>query len=79
MMINYPDYPLVQATKDNKLVLREAYQVKHVTIPAGFESDGLTLKLRVFRLVVARYSPRFMPFFFVKYCLRLSVHGAQGL
>ena len=65
MMTKYPQYPKVTATPNNKFVLVEPYQVKNIRIPSGYESDGLSLRLRVFRLIVSRYSPKFMPFFFI--------------
>ena len=58
-------YPIVTATKENKIKLVESYKVDRVVVPVGFESDGLTLKSRIFRLVVSKYSPKFMPFFIV--------------
>ena len=61
-MTSYPKYPKVMATATNKLVLVEPYQVKNIKIPSGYESDGLSLK---FRFIVSRYSPKFMPFFFI--------------
>ena len=65
MVVEYPKYPLVQSTKNNTFILSKAYNVKGITIPEGFESDGLTLKVRLLRLVVSKYSPKFMPFFFI--------------
>ena len=64
-MIKYPQYPKVTATPNNKFVLVEPYQVKNIKIPSGYKSDGLSLKFRVFRLIISRYSPKFMPFFFI--------------
>ena len=65
MVIEYPEYPLVQSTPNNTFILSRTYKVKGITIPKGFESDGLTLKIRLLRLIVSKYSPKFMPFFFV--------------
>jgi len=64
-LVMYPAYPVVQATSSNTFLLDKAYQVKNITIPKGFESDGLTLKTRILRLVVSKYSPKLMPFFFI--------------
>ena len=64
-MTRYPAYPKVIGTSNNKLVLVELYQVKNIKIPSGYESDGLSLKFRLFRLMISRYSPKFMPFFFI--------------
>ena len=64
-MIKYPQYPKVIGTSTNKFVLVEPYQVKNIKIPSGYESDGLTLKFRIFRLIISKYSPKFMPFFFI--------------
>lgn len=64
-VVRYPHYPIVYANTDNKFVLYAPYQVKNVRIPKGYKSDGLTLKSRLFRLVVSKYSPKFMPFFFI--------------
>lgn len=64
-MTSYPKYPQVVATPNNKFVLVEPYQVRNIKIPNGYESDGLSLRFRLFRLIVSRYSPKFMPFFFI--------------
>ena len=64
-MLVYPVYPKVTSSKDNKLVLVESYKVNGVIIPAGYVSDGLTLKSKLFRLLVSKYAPKFMPFFFL--------------
>jgi len=34
-------------------------------IPVGYESDGLILKVKLFRLIVSKYVPKFMLFFFM--------------
>ena len=65
MVVEYPEYPLVQSTPNNTFILSRTYKVKGITIPKGFESDGLTLKIRLLRLIVSKYSPKFMPFFFI--------------
>ena len=65
MVVKYPAYPLVIATSNNTFVLDKPYQVENVRIPAHYESDGLTLKIRLFRLIVSKYAPKFMPFFFI--------------
>lgn len=64
-IVRYPAYPLVVATSNNTFVLDKPYQVKNIRIPANYESDGLSMKFKVFRLIVSRYSPKFMPFFFI--------------
>jgi len=64
-MRKYPQYPIVTATTLNTFVLEENYVVKNIRIHTGYESDGLSLKFRFFRLIVSRYAPKFMPFFFV--------------
>ena len=64
-MTKYPEYPKVVGTSDNKLVLIEPYQVKNIRIPSGYKSDGLSLRFRLFRLIISKYSPKFMPFFFI--------------
>jgi hypothetical protein len=64
-MTKYPQYPKVIGTSDNKFVLVGPYQVKNIRIPSGYESDGLSLRFRPFRLIISRYSPKFMPFFFI--------------
>ena len=64
-IIEYPSYPTVCATSKNTFVLDKAYKVKNISIPIGYESDGLSLKFKLFRLVVSKYSPKFMPFFFI--------------
>lgn len=49
---------------DNKVELLADYTYKDVTVPRGFVSDGLTIPL-IFRLVVNKYSPRYLPCAFV--------------
>ena len=61
----YPAYPVVQATSSNTFLLDKAYRIKGIEIPQGFESDGLTLKIRILRLIVSKYAPKLMPFFFI--------------
>ena len=63
--IKYPAYPSVVATSRNTFVLNKPYQVKNIHIPLGYESDGLSLKVKIFRLIVSKYAPKFMPFFFI--------------
>ena len=65
MVRTYPAYPIVCATHKNTFVLDKVYKVKNITIPIGYESDGLSLKFKLFRLIVSKYSPKFMPFFFI--------------
>jgi len=65
MVRRYPEYPTVCATSKNTFVLDKPYQIKNIRIHTGYESDGLTLKFRIFRLIVSRYAPKFMPFFFL--------------
>lgn len=65
MKTTYPAYPTVKATYRNTFVLESPYQVGNILIPAGYESDGLSLQFRIFRLVVSKYAPKFMPFFFI--------------
>lgn len=57
-------YPKLIATPNDTFKLTEDYTIEGITIPSKhFETDGLTLKLRVLRLVVDKYSPKFSPFF----------------
>ena len=58
-------YPKYQGTKENTLVLTEDYLIQGIVIPSGFESDGLTLKIRFLSVVVDKYAPKFSPFFFL--------------
>ncbi len=58
-------YPKVKATKNNTFELLEDYTIIGVTIPRGFTSDGLTLKVKLLRLIVNKYEPRFQPFYFL--------------
>lgn len=58
-------YPKLIATPDNTLIVIEDYEIDGVVIPRGFETDGLTLKIRLLRLLVDKYSPKFSPFFVV--------------
>jgi len=56
-------YPKLQPTNDNRFRLLENYTIKGVTIPKGFITDGLTLKIRLLKLIVDKYAPKFSPFF----------------
>ena len=57
-------YPKLIGTPNNTYKLVDDYTIAGVTIPAkDFETDGLTLKLRVLKLVVDKYAPKFSPFF----------------
>jgi len=58
-------YPKVKATKNNTFELVEDFTIMGVTIPKGFTSDGLTLKVKLLRLIVNKYEPKFQPFYFL--------------
>ena len=58
-------YPEFIATSNNTFILTKDYSIKGVIIPKGFETDGLTLKIRLLRLLIDKYSPKFSPFFVV--------------
>jgi len=64
-ILAYPQYPISSGTSDDKRVLVKPYRVKNVVIPSGTRSDGLTLKAKIFRVIVSKYSPKFEPFFFI--------------
>jgi len=64
-VISYPAYPITQASINNKRKLVVAYKVKNIIIPKRYESDGLSLKFKLFRLIVSKYAPKFEPFFFL--------------
>ena len=64
-LTKYPKYPSVKGSRNNILTLDENYLVNGTLIPKGTVSDGLTLKARTLRVIVSRYSPKFMPFFFL--------------
>jgi len=49
---------------DNRVELLADYTYGDITVQAGFVSDGLTIPLG-FRLVVNKYSPRYLPCAFV--------------
>lgn len=57
------NYPKLIGTEDNTYKLSEDYTIKGVTIPKGYETDGLTLKNRFANLVVHKFAPKFSPFF----------------
>jgi len=59
------DYPKVIATPQNTFKLLEDYIIGGVVIPKGEETDGLTLKVRLLRLLINKYEPRFQPFYFL--------------
>ena len=57
------EYPILKPTSQGTYRLYESYEIKGILIPRGFETDGLTLKVKLFRLVVDKYQPKFSPFF----------------
>jgi len=56
-------YPILTSSKDNLLRLHEDYEIENIIIPAGFKSDGLTLKNKLLRIFVNKYEPKFSPFY----------------
>ncbi len=57
------EYPVLKPCKDGTFILYKTYRVYGFTIPKGFKTDGLTLKIRVLRIFVDKYQPKFAPFF----------------
>ena len=74
-------YPKLIATPNNTLIVIEDYAIDGVVIPKGFETDGLTLKIRLLRLIVDKYSPKFSPFFVVHdwFCSRNNYKQADDV
>ena len=58
-------YPILEPTADGTFKLYKDYEVEGIFVPKGFETDGLTLKIRLLRLLVDKYQPKFSPFFVV--------------
>ena len=58
-------YPKVIATPENTFKLLEDYKINGLLIPKGFETDGLTLKVRIMRLLINKFEPMLQPFYFV--------------
>ena len=59
------DYPILDPTPNSTFKLYEDYTIANITIPKGFVTDGLTLKNRLFRVIVDKYQPKFAPFFVI--------------
>jgi len=58
-------YPILEPQPQGTFRLYEPYKNKGIKVPNGFETDGLTLKVRLLRLLVDKYQPKFSPFFVV--------------
>jgi hypothetical protein len=56
-------YPILEALPNKKFRLYRDYEIAGYKIPAGFVTDGLTLKSRFLRVLVDKYQPKFAPFF----------------
>jgi len=76
-------YPILEPTSNGTFKLYKDYDINGILIPKGFETDGLTLKIRLLKLVIDKYSPKFSPFFVVhdffcsndEYCLADKLGG----
>ncbi len=58
-------YPILEPQPQGTFRLYKPYYINGTRVPDGFETDGLTLKVRLLRLVVDKYQPKFSPFFVV--------------
>ena len=58
-------YPILEPTSNGTFKLYKDYEINGIFVPKGFETDGLTLKIRLLRLLVDKYQPKFSPFFVV--------------
>jgi len=58
-------YPILEPTSNGTFKLYKDYEINGIFVPKGFETDGLTLKIRLLRLLVDKYQPKFSSFFVV--------------
>ena len=58
-------YPKLLPQHNSTFVVLEDYGINGHTVPAGFVTDGLTLKTRLLRLLVDKYQPKFAPCFVI--------------
>jgi len=56
-------YPILEPQPQGTFRLYKPYEIKGIIVPSGFETDGLTLKIRLLRIIVDKYQPKFSPFF----------------
>jgi len=56
-------YPILKPQPSGTFIVYEDYTTRGEVVPKGFSTDGLTLKIRVLRLMVDKYQPKFAPFF----------------
>jgi hypothetical protein len=59
------NYPILKPRSDKNFELYKDYEIAGYKIPAGFVTDGLTLKNRFLRIIVDKYQPKFAPFFII--------------
>ncbi len=57
-MTVYPNYPKVQATSNNTFILLEAYKIKGIEIPAGYQTNGADIP-RIFWSIVPPNKPKY--------------------
>ena len=57
------EYPILRPRADKNFELYKDYEIAGYKVPAGFVTDGLTLKNRFLRIIVDKYQPKFAPFF----------------
>ena len=53
-------YPVLQPTKNNKLILLEKYTYDEIVIPKGFETNGADIP-RPFWIIIPPFKPKFLP------------------
>lgn len=53
-------YPVLQPTKNNKLILLEKYTYDEIVIPKGFETNGADIP-RIFWIIVPPFKPKYLP------------------
>lgn len=53
-------YPVLQPTKNNKLILLEKYTYDEIVIPKGFETNGADIP-RIFWSIIPPFKPKYLP------------------
>ncbi len=76
----YPEYPIVRANEHNHFELVEDYRVFGIRIPPKKQSDGLTLKVSILKLIVNKYQPILQPAYFTHdYICDLELYALADL
>jgi len=59
------NYPILEPQVNGNFKVYKVYEIEGIKVPESFETDGLTLKIRLLRLIVDKYQPKFAPFFVI--------------